>query len=72
VSRLDETTRNLISKFGFAPEDADLLVDRLDAYLPTALVEVRKRDEARVAKVDMDPKDRHVLAAALRPTPTCC
>lgn len=64
-SILDEVTRNLIAKFGFAPQDADLLVDRLDAYLPTALVEVKKRDEARVAKVDMDPKDRHVLAAAL-------
>jgi len=64
-SILDETTRNLITKFGFAREDADLLVDRLNAYLPTALVEVKKRDGTRVAKVDMDPKDRHVLAAAL-------
>lgn len=64
-SILDETTRNLISKFGFSPDDADLLVDRLDAYLPTALVDVKKRDDARVAKVDMDAKDRHVLAAAL-------
>lgn len=64
-SILDETTRNLITKFGFTPYDADVLVDRLDAYLPTALVEVKKRDDARVAKVDVDPKDRHVLAAAL-------
>ena len=30
----------------------------------TALVEINKREEARVAKVDMD-QDRHVLAAAL-------
>ena len=62
---LDETTRNLIRKFGFTPEAADVLVMRLEAYLPTALVEVKKRDEARVATVEMDAGDRHVLAAAL-------
>ncbi|MBM6404096.1 PIN domain-containing protein [Phycicoccus sp. CSK15P-2] len=62
---LDETTRNLIDTFDFTQEDAEVLVDRLSAYIPTALVEVKKRDETRVAKVDMDAKDRHVLAAAL-------
>ena len=62
---LDETTRNLIGKFAFTREDAEVLVDRLSAYIPTALIEVKKRDETRVAKVDMDAKDRHVLAAAL-------
>lgn len=62
---LDETTRNLIGKFDFTQEDAEVLVDRLSAFIPTALVEVKKRDETRVAKVDMDAKDRHVLAAAL-------
>lgn len=62
---LDETTRNLIAKFDFTPEDANVLVERLDAFLPTALVEFKKRDETRVAKVEMDDKDRHVLAAAL-------
>lgn len=62
---LDETTRNLIEKFRFTPEDADVLVERLEAYLPTALVDVKKRDEDGVAKVEMDAKDRHVLAAAL-------
>lgn len=62
---LDETTRNLIDKFDFSQEDAEVLVDRLSAYIPTALVEVKKRDETRVAKVEMDAKDRHVLAAAL-------
>lgn len=62
---LDEATRNLIGKFAFTPEDAEVLVDRLSAYIPTALVEVKKRDETRVAKVEMDAKDRHVLAAAL-------
>lgn len=62
---LDETTRNLIDKFDFTQEDAEVLVDRLSAYIPTALVEVKKRDQTRVAKVEMDAKDRHVLAAAL-------
>jgi predicted nucleic acid-binding protein len=62
---LDETTRNLIEQFGFSQEDAEVLVERLEAYLPSALVEVKKRDETRVAKVDMDDRDRHVLAAAL-------
>lgn len=62
---LDETTRNLITQFDFTPEAADVLMMRLEAYLPAALVEVKKRDETRVAKVEMDAKDRHVLAAAL-------
>lgn len=62
---LDETTRNLIKQFDFTAEDAEVLVERLEAFLPSALVEVKKRDETRVAKVEMDDKDRHVLAAAL-------
>ena len=62
---LEETTRNLIKRFGFTQQDADVLVERIGAYLPTALVEVKKRDEEEVAKVAMDAKDRHVLAAAL-------
>jgi len=62
---LDETTRNLIKQFDFTTEDAEVLVGRLEAFLPSALVEVKKRDETRVAKVEMDDKDRHVLAAAL-------
>lgn len=64
-SILDEVTRNLIEEVGFTPEDADLLADRLSAYLPTALIEVQKRDEDRAAQLKMDAKDRHVLAAAL-------
>lgn len=62
---LDETTRNLIGKFDFTHMDAEVLVDRLSAFIPTALVEVKKRNETRVAKVEMDDKDRHVLAAEL-------
>jgi predicted nucleic acid-binding protein len=64
-SILDETTRNLIKQFEFTQADAEVLVERLEAFLPSALVEVKKRDETRVAKVEMDDKDRHVLAAAL-------
>lgn len=62
---LNETTRNLIKRVGFTPEDADVLVERLSLYLPKALIEVKKRDETRVATVTMDAKDRHVLAAAI-------
>lgn len=62
---LDETTRNLIKQFGFTPEDAEVLTERLEAYLPTALVDVARRHELLVAEVEMDAKDRHVLAAAL-------
>ncbi len=62
---LDETTRNLIKQFGFVPEHADVLVERLNLYLPRALVATKTRDEVRVAQVKMDAKDRHVLAAAL-------
>lgn len=62
---LEETSRNLVAKFGHTVEDADVLVDRLSLYLPQALVETRKRDETTVADVAMDDKDRHVLAAAL-------
>lgn len=62
---LDETARNLIEEVGFTQDDADVLVERLSLYLPKALVQVKKRDETRVARVKMDAKDRHVLAAAL-------
>lgn len=62
---LDETARNLIKQFGFTPEHADVLVSRLEAFIPTALVDIKKRDEEQVAMVEMDAKDRHVLAAAL-------
>ena len=54
------------------PEAADILVDRLSAYLPTALVEINKREEARVAKVDMDPRtDMSWLRHSQRML-TCC
>ncbi|HQR80991.1 MAG TPA: PIN domain-containing protein, partial [Actinomycetota bacterium] len=62
---LDETSRNLIKQFDFTRADAEVLVERLEASLPSALVEVKKRDETRVAKVQMDDKDRHVLDAPL-------
>ncbi len=35
---LDEVSRNLIGKFGFAPEDATELELRLTEYLPQALI----------------------------------
>ncbi len=62
---LDEMSRNLVAKFGFTPDDAAELELRLTEYLPRALIEVRRRDTQVVAKVEMDAKDRHVVAAAL-------
>ena len=62
---LDEMSRNLIAKFGFSPDDATELELRLTEYLPRALIEVRRRDTQLVANVEMDAKDRHVVAAAL-------
>jgi hypothetical protein len=58
-------SRNLVAKFGFIAEDAAELELRLTEYLPRALVEVRRRDTRLVAEVEMDAKDRHVVAAAL-------
>lgn len=62
---LDEMSRNLIAKFGFTPDDAAELELRLTEYLPRALIEVRRRDTQVVAEVEMDTKDRHVVAAVL-------
>ena len=62
---LDEISRNLVAKFGFTAADAAELELRLTEYLPRALIEVHRRDTRLVAKVDMDAKDRHVVAAAL-------
>src|SRR5690606_13318759 len=62
---LDEMSRNLIAKFGFTAADAAELELRLTEYLPLALIEVRRRDAQLVAEVEMDAKDRHVVAAAL-------
>lgn len=62
---LDEMSRNLVTKFGFSEGDAAELELRLTEYLPRALVEVRRRDAQLADGVEMDAKDRHVLAAAL-------
>ncbi len=62
---LDEMSRNLCAKFEFSEDDAIELELRLTEYLPRALIEVRKRDAQFAAEVEMDAKDRHILAAAL-------
>lgn len=62
---LDEMSRNLMAKFGFTEADAAELEHRMTIYLPRALVEAGKRDTNTVAKITMDDKDRHVVAAAL-------
>jgi predicted nucleic acid-binding protein len=62
---LAEMSRNLCAKRGLSLEQTDRLEQLMNAFLDDALVEVRVADEELVESVDMDPKDRHVLAAAL-------
>lgn len=62
---LAEMSRNLRAKRGLTREQTDRLEELMNAFLDDALIEVSAEDEAAVEVVDMDPKDRHVLAAAL-------
>jgi predicted nucleic acid-binding protein len=64
-SIFDEVARNLITRYGCTSEDVFVLRVRLAEYLPEALVEPGRIDLATAERVDMDPKDRHILAAAL-------
>lgn len=62
---LDEMSRNLRAGLGLGIEDTDRLEELMNAYLEYALVEVSDDALADVADVEMDAKDRHVLAAAI-------
>jgi hypothetical protein len=64
-SVFDEVSRNLVARFDFTPEDVFDLRVRLAEYLPEALVEPEPADRIAAEAVEMDAKDRHVLAAAL-------
>lgn len=64
-SILDETSRNLITNYGFSAEDAAYLVGVLGEFVPDALIDTRRRDHEAAADVEMSQSDRHVLAAAL-------
>jgi len=59
---LDELRRNLIGKKGMAPEKAQRLVDTMRRYFDEALV---SDYESLLGAMTNDPKDRHVLAAAV-------
>jgi len=60
---LDEVVRNLVTKFGLAPSAARKRVDHMTGAFPEALVAGYQR---LVPTMPNDPKDRHVLAAAIR------
>ncbi|QAY71603.1 PIN domain-containing protein [Xylanimonas protaetiae] len=62
---LAEMSRNLRAKRESSQARTDRLEELVNAFRDDALVEVHARDEAAVESVDMDPKDRHILAATL-------
>ena len=60
---MDEVTRNLIAKWGMAPEKARRREEELHRHFPEAWVE---GFEPIIGAMTNDPGDRHVLAAAVR------
>lgn len=60
---LDEVERNLVRKLNKDPSRARHRVDAMRTFFPDALVE---NYESLVPRMTNDPKDRHVLAAAVR------
>jgi hypothetical protein len=60
---LAEVERNLIGKFGIAPEKASRRVEQMRSAFPNALVEGY---EDLIPAMTNHPKDRHVAAAAVR------
>jgi len=62
---LDEMSRNLREQVGLSQEATERLEALMNDYIEYALTEVDPEDQAAVADVEMDTKDRHVLAAAL-------
>ena len=62
---LDEMSRNLRKQLGIGRADTDRLEELMNAYIEYALIEVEPEDLATVQKVEMDAKDRHVLAATI-------
>src|SRR5437868_3604171 len=60
---LEEVRRNLVKTGRSSEEKAQRLIDEMNAYFPEASVEGYNE---LVALMTNDPKDRHVLAAAVR------
>ena len=64
---LQETEATLV-KFGYSPEKAKRRIDAMEAMFPEALV---TGHEGLIEAMKNDPKDRHVLAAAVRTRADC-
>lgn len=62
---LDEMSRNLRLRLGLDRARTDRLEELMNDFIEYALIDVAPEDLEKVEDVDMDPKDRHVLAAAL-------
>jgi len=62
---LDEMSRNLRDKLGLAEAETQRLERLMNEYIEYALIDARSGDLATAESIEMDPKDRHVLAAAL-------
>lgn len=60
---LEETERTLVSKLNQRPEKARSRIDAMTDHFPDALV---TDYESLTPSMTNDPKDRHVLAAAVR------
>lgn len=60
---LDEVERTLVNKFGMEPQKARARIVQMDRAFPLAKVEGH---EALIDAMTNHPKDRHVLAAAVR------
>lgn len=60
---LVEVERNLVDRFGVSPDKADSRVAMMRAVFPDAAV---SGYQGIVGSMTNDPKDRHVLAAAVR------
>jgi hypothetical protein len=58
-------SRNLRAGLGIDTEHTDRLEQLMNAYLEYALVEISDEATIEIADVEMDGKDRHVLAAAV-------
>jgi predicted nucleic acid-binding protein len=62
---LDEMSRNLRENIGLSQADTDRLEDLMNDYIEYAFIDVSPEDLAFVQDVEMDAKDRHVLATVL-------
>lgn len=69
---LAETSRNLRESLGFSHDSTSRLEQLMNDYIEYALVEVDRVHLTAVEAVEMDAKDRHVLAARCPPMPTSC